>query len=145
MSDDLAERLARNVRELRQARGFTQQQMAKLAGLPRATWSNLESGSGNPTLTVLHAVCTAFQVSLEEIVAEARANARLYHFRDRSMLGSCSGGAWPSWAALPSGWKDEPCDVQEFTESGNADRCGVWLMGRRVLARAGCGRVRRKH
>lgn len=78
MSDDLAARLAHNVRELRQARGFTQQQMAKLAGLPRATWSNLESGSGNPTLTVLHAVCSAFQVSLEEIVAEPRANARLY-------------------------------------------------------------------
>ena len=66
------------MRELRQARGLTQEQMAKLAGLPRATWSNLESGSGNPTLTVLHAVCTAFQVSLEEIVAEPRANARLY-------------------------------------------------------------------
>jgi transcriptional regulator with XRE-family HTH domain len=78
MTDDLAGRLARNVRELRQARGFTQEQMAKLAGLPRATWSNLESGTGNPTLTVLHAVCTAFQVSLEEIVAEPRANARLY-------------------------------------------------------------------
>jgi XRE family transcriptional regulator, regulator of sulfur utilization len=78
MSDDLGSRLARNVRELRLARGFTQEQMAKLAGLPRATWSNLESGSGNPTLTVLHAVCSAFQVSLEEIVAEARANARLY-------------------------------------------------------------------
>ncbi len=78
MSNDLAGRLAHNVRELRLARGFTQVQMAKLAGLPRATWSNLESGSGNPTLTVLHAVCTAFQVSLEEIVAEARANARLY-------------------------------------------------------------------
>jgi XRE family transcriptional regulator, regulator of sulfur utilization len=78
MSEDLAGRLARNVRELRQARGFTQQRMAKLAGLPRATWSNLESGSGNPTLTVLHAVCNAFQVSLEEIVAEARASARLY-------------------------------------------------------------------
>src|SRR3954468_4048930 len=78
MSDDLAQRLARNVRELRQGRGFTQEQMAKLAGLPRATWSNLESGTGNPTLTVLHAVCTAFQVSLEEIVAEPRASARLY-------------------------------------------------------------------
>jgi transcriptional regulator with XRE-family HTH domain len=78
MSNDLASRLAHNVRELRQARGFTQQQMAKLAGLPRATWSNLESGSGNPTLTVLHAVCSAFQVSLEEIVAEPRAGARHY-------------------------------------------------------------------
>ncbi len=78
MSDDLAGRLARNVRELRLARGFTQLQMAKLSGLPRATWSNLESGSGNPTLTVLHAVCSAFQVTLEEIVAPPRANARLY-------------------------------------------------------------------
>jgi transcriptional regulator with XRE-family HTH domain len=78
MSDDLSTRLAHNVRELRQARGFTQQQMAKLSGLPRATWSNLESGSGNPTLTVLHAVCSALSVSLEEIVAEPRASARLY-------------------------------------------------------------------
>lgn len=78
MSDDLRARLANNVRELRQARGLTQQRMAKLAGVPRATWSNLESGTGNPTLTVLHAVCSAFQVSLEEIVAEARASARLY-------------------------------------------------------------------
>src|SRR3954463_5716720 len=76
--EELGGRLARNVRELRLARGLTQEQMAKLAGLPRATWSNLESGSGNPTLTVLHAVCNAFQVSLEEIVAQARANARLY-------------------------------------------------------------------
>ncbi|HTA93994.1 MAG TPA: XRE family transcriptional regulator [Polyangiaceae bacterium] len=75
---DLAARLAHNIRELRQARGFTQQQMAKLSGLPRATWSHLESGSGNPTLTVLHAVCSALQVSLEEIVAEPRASARLY-------------------------------------------------------------------
>ena len=78
MSDDLAARLAHNVRELRQTRGFTQEQMAKLAGLPRATWSSLESGAGNPTLNVLHAVCVAFQVSLEEIVAAPRANARLY-------------------------------------------------------------------
>ncbi|HEY4102945.1 MAG TPA: helix-turn-helix domain-containing protein [Polyangiaceae bacterium] len=78
MSDDLSARLAHNVRELRNARGFSQQQMAKLSGLPRATWSNLESGSANPTLTVLHAVCSALQVSLEEIVAEPRASARLY-------------------------------------------------------------------
>src|SRR5687768_13717457 len=78
MSDDLAPRLATNVRQLRQARGLTQQQMAKLSGLPRATWANLESGAGNPTLAVLHAVAMAFQVSLEEIVAEPRASAKLY-------------------------------------------------------------------
>lgn len=78
MSDELSSRLGRNIRELRQGRGLTQQQMAKLSGLPRATWANLESGAANPTLAVLHAVAMAFQVSLEEIVAEPRASARLY-------------------------------------------------------------------
>ena len=56
MSEELSSRLGRNIRQLRQARGLTQQQMAKLSGLPRATWANLESGAGNPTLAVLHAV-----------------------------------------------------------------------------------------
>ena len=78
MSEELSDRLGRNIRQLRQARGLTQQQMAKLSGLPRATWANLESGDGNPTLTVLHAVAMAFQVSLEEIVAEPRASAKHY-------------------------------------------------------------------
>lgn len=78
MSQELSGRLGRNIRQLRQARGLTQQQMAKLSGLPRATWANLESGDGNPTLAVLHAVAMAFQVSLEEIVAEPRASAKIF-------------------------------------------------------------------
>lgn len=78
LSDDLAARLAANVRQLRQARGLTQQQMAKLSKLPRATWANLESGAANPTLNVLHAVAVALQVSLEELVAAPRADAKHY-------------------------------------------------------------------
>ena len=76
--DDLAGRFARNVKQLRESRGQTQQQMAKLAGLPRATWANLESGSANPTLAVLQRVAEAFQVSLEELVAVPRASAQVY-------------------------------------------------------------------
>ena len=83
MSEELSSRLGRNIRQLRQARGLTQQQMSKLSGLPRATWANLESGDANPTLTVLHAVAMAFQVSLEEIVAEPRASAK--HYRRGSL------------------------------------------------------------
>lgn len=78
MTDDLAARLAANVRQLRQARGLTQQQMAKLSRLPRATWANLESGAANPTLTVLHGVAVALQVPLEELVAKPRAEAKHY-------------------------------------------------------------------
>src|SRR5580658_7837913 len=78
MSDDLAGRFAGNVKQLREARGLTQAQMAKLAELPRATWANLESGAANPTLTVLDRVATALQVTLEELVAAPRASAMRY-------------------------------------------------------------------
>ena len=76
MLDELSERLGENVRQLRQVRGKTQQQMAKLSGVPRATWANLESGNANPTLGVLHAVAGALGVSLEELLAPPRASAR---------------------------------------------------------------------
>jgi len=76
--DTVAERLARNVRTLREARSMTQAQVAKLAGLPRATWAHLESGAANPTLAVLDRVATAFQVTIEELVAKPRSEARHY-------------------------------------------------------------------
>jgi XRE family transcriptional regulator, regulator of sulfur utilization len=76
--DPVAGHLAANVRQLRDARSLTQQQMAKLSGLPRATWANLESGSANPTLAVLHRVAAALQVSIEELLAAPRAAARFY-------------------------------------------------------------------
>jgi XRE family transcriptional regulator, regulator of sulfur utilization len=71
-------RLGRNIRQLREARGFTQQQMAQMAGVPRATWANLESGSANPTLSVLDRVAHAFQVSLEELVSTPKAACAFY-------------------------------------------------------------------
>jgi transcriptional regulator with XRE-family HTH domain len=74
----LAERLGRNIRQLREARGVTQHQMAKLAGVPRATWANLESGEANPTLAVMNRVAAAFQVSLEELIAVPRAACQHY-------------------------------------------------------------------
>lgn len=78
MVDRLSVRLARNLRHLREARGQTQGQMARLAGIPRATWGHLETGSANPTLAVLDKVATALQVSLEELTAAPRATSRLY-------------------------------------------------------------------
>jgi quercetin dioxygenase-like cupin family protein len=52
--------------------------MARLAGLPRATWANLESGASNPTLAVLHRVTLALQVSIEELLAAPRAGVKHY-------------------------------------------------------------------
>jgi XRE family transcriptional regulator, regulator of sulfur utilization len=76
--EELADRLARNLKQLRQARGLTQAQMAKLSRLPRATWANLESGAANPTLAVLHRVALALQVPIEEIIAAPRAEVKHY-------------------------------------------------------------------
>ena len=75
---DVALNLANNMKQLREARGITQQQMAKLAGVPRPTWANLESGSANPTLAVLVRVAGALQVTVEELIAPPRATAKLY-------------------------------------------------------------------
>src|SRR5437867_10880664 len=69
--------LADNIRAVREARGLSQQQIAKAAGIPRATWTHLESGAANPTLAVLIKVAAALQVRLDELLAPARGPARL--------------------------------------------------------------------
>jgi transcriptional regulator with XRE-family HTH domain len=75
---EIAPRLAANLRQLRETRGLTQAQAAKLAGLPRPTWTTLESGSANPTLQVLLRASAALQISFEELLAPARDTGRLY-------------------------------------------------------------------
>ena len=76
--DAVADHLANNIRQLRESRGLTQQQMAKISGVPRPTWANLESGAANPTLTVLIKVATALQVSLEELISPPRTSSKFY-------------------------------------------------------------------
>ena len=78
MDSDAADNLARNLRQLREARGLTQQQMSRSSGLPRPTWANLESGAANPTLAVLVKAAAALQISVEELIAPPRASARFF-------------------------------------------------------------------
>jgi transcriptional regulator with XRE-family HTH domain len=68
--------LADNIRGIREARGLSQQQISKAAGIPRATWTHLESGAGNPTLAVLIKVADALEVRLDELLAPPRQPAR---------------------------------------------------------------------
>jgi len=64
----VAQKLATNLRRLRDERGCTQQQLSELSGVPRATLAHLESGEGNPTLSVLVRVANALGASLEQLV-----------------------------------------------------------------------------
>jgi XRE family transcriptional regulator, regulator of sulfur utilization len=70
--------LARNIRALREARSLTQKQLSDRSGVPRPTWANLESGSSNPTLSVLVKVASALAVSIEELIGPPRATGRFY-------------------------------------------------------------------
>lgn len=72
-----SDNLAANVRQLREARGLSQQRMATLSGIPRATWATVEAGGSNPTLAVLLKLAGALHVSLEELVGRPRATGRL--------------------------------------------------------------------
>ena len=78
MPDTISSHLAANVRQLREARAMTQEQMARLSDVPRPTWANLESGEANPTLSVLIKVANALQVPLEELVGPPRSGVKLY-------------------------------------------------------------------
>lgn len=82
MAASVHDHLADNLRQLREGRGLTQAQAAKLAGVPRATWGHLESGAGNPTLAVLVRVADALQISLDELLAAPRAEGRFFAAAD---------------------------------------------------------------
>jgi transcriptional regulator with XRE-family HTH domain len=74
----LSGNLAQNLRHVRGQRGLTQQQIAKLAGIPRSTVAQLETGGGNPTLAVLSRLALALRLSIEELLSTPRARCRLF-------------------------------------------------------------------
>ena len=82
MSDELDSRLSSNLslnlRYIRQQRGITQAQLSAQSEVPRSTLANLESGCGNPTLSVLARLTLALQVSIEELLSTPRAQCALF-------------------------------------------------------------------
>ncbi len=69
---DINRNLADNIRRLRESRSLSQQQIAKLSGIPRPTWASLETGTANPTLAVLNKAANALNISIEELVGPPR-------------------------------------------------------------------------
>lgn len=70
--NDIKRNLARNVRRLRVSHNMSQQQIADVSEIPRPTWASLETGSANPTLSVLTKAANALNVSIEELVGAPR-------------------------------------------------------------------------
>jgi transcriptional regulator with XRE-family HTH domain len=63
-----ADKLGERVRELRQGRGLTLEELAERSGVSRAMISKLERGEKNPTLVVAAKLAEGFGVTLSQLV-----------------------------------------------------------------------------
>lgn len=77
MADDERTRLAVNLKDQREAKGLTQQELSDRSGVPRPTLAHLESGQGNPTLSVLIKVAAALGVGIETLVSASKPKVRV--------------------------------------------------------------------
>ena len=60
--------LGNNIKAYRNAKGWSQEKLAHLAGITPAHLGHIERGEGNPTLLTLFSVSNALQVDLSELV-----------------------------------------------------------------------------
>lgn len=67
---DVRQRLALNLRRLRQARGLGQEKFALEHGFDRTYISGIERGVRNPTILVLERLAIALEVPTEELLKE---------------------------------------------------------------------------
>ncbi len=61
--------LASNIKKLREAKGLSQEKLARLADVANNTLIKMESGENkNPTLDTLKKVAKAFDVSVDDLI-----------------------------------------------------------------------------
>ena len=76
-ADVLSTYLAENILSLRRKRGFSQDRLAREAGIPRSTLTHIESGLGNPSLTNLSKISAALRGGVEELLSRPRSDCQL--------------------------------------------------------------------
>jgi transcriptional regulator with XRE-family HTH domain len=104
--------LSRNLIALRHARALTQEALAKSSRLPRSTIANLESGSGNPSLTVLLKVANALAVPVDELLAPPRAKVRKWSASD--VLSQSRGTGVTLRPLVPEPIPEEMLSIMDF-------------------------------
>lgn len=60
--------IGKRIRELREARGLSQEQLATEADVDNSHLGKLERGEGNPTLKLIFRVATALNVEVVELL-----------------------------------------------------------------------------
>lgn len=70
LKSDITLILGRQVKKLRAEVGFSQEMLAAQIGIFRTYLSRIESGSANPTITVVAALAAALKVEVAELLTE---------------------------------------------------------------------------
>lgn len=86
--DTLGTRIARALRRERERAGLGLSELARRAGVSKATVSQLESGAGNPSVETLWAIATTLGVPFSVFVDEEREGPRLLRAEDRTGIRS---------------------------------------------------------
>jgi transcriptional regulator with XRE-family HTH domain len=69
MSETLTTRLAERLRQLRQEKGWSLEQLADKSGVSRATLSRMENAEVSPTTEMLGRLCSAHTMSLSRLLS----------------------------------------------------------------------------
>jgi transcriptional regulator with XRE-family HTH domain len=107
--------LAANIKRLRERGGITQQELAELSGVPRPTIANLESGTANPTVSVLLRVGSSLGATLEELVTGAGPRAAVHRARS---LPERKRGAALIRRLIPDGFRPAEFERVEIAPGG---------------------------
>lgn len=84
--NELRKQVGRRLKELRLARGLTQEQLGERADLSYKFIGEVERGVGNPTLDTLASLADALDVLVADLVAEPRSAAMYGQLSERDYV-----------------------------------------------------------
>lgn len=90
--------ILKRITELREERGWSEYRLAKEAGIPQSTITNLYKRENSPTVSTLEAICRAFGLSLTQFFSGIDEN-QLLTDEQRDLL--------ENWALLPPKQKEK--------------------------------------
>nr|QJS05475.1 transcriptional regulator, XRE-family [Psychrobacter sp.] len=67
-TDERMVAFGKRVREVRKARGISQEKLAEMAGIDRSYMGNVERGEKNITLKKIYEICDALQIDIKLLI-----------------------------------------------------------------------------
>ena len=64
----LQQKIGNRIRELRESKGISQQNLAAICNFEKANLSRIEAGRTNPTISTLYKISQALDITISELV-----------------------------------------------------------------------------